>query len=45
MTKATLVERLRRTMQEEEDELSPEEREELFSKRDENFDYRAYILQ
>ena len=29
MTKETLVERLRRTMQEEEDELSPEEREQL----------------
>ena len=45
MTKETLVERLRRTMQEEEDELSPEEREELFPKRDANFDYRAYFLE
>ena len=44
MTKETLVDRLRRTMQEEEDELSPEEREELFPKRDANFDWRAYIL-
>ena len=45
MTKETLVERLRRTMQEEEDELSPEEREELFPKRDANFDWRAYIFE
>ena len=45
MTKETLVERLRRTIQEIEDELSPEEREELFPKRDANFDWRAYILE
>ena len=45
MTKETLVERLRRTMQAEEDELLPEEREELFPKRDANFDYRAYFLE
>ena len=45
MTKETLVERLRRTIQEIEDELSPEEREELFPKRDANFDWRAYFLE
>ena len=45
MTKETLVERLRRNIQEIEDELSPEEREELFPKRDANFDYRAYFLE
>ena len=45
MTKETLVERLRRNIQEIEDELSPEEREELFPNRDENFDYRAYFLE
>ena len=45
MTKETLVERLRRTIQEIEYELSPEEREELFSKRDANFDYRPYFLE
>ena len=45
MTKETLIERLRRTIQEIEDELSPEEREELFPKRDANFDYRAYFLE
>ena len=45
MTKETLVERLRRNIQEIEDELSPEEREELFPKRDANFDWRAYFLE
>jgi len=45
MTKETLVERLRRNIQEIEDELSPEEREELFPKRDANFDYCAYLLE
>ena len=45
MTKETLVERLRRTSQQLLDELSPDEREELWPKRPANFDYRAYFLE
>ena len=45
MTKETLIERLERNFQDVLAELSPEEREEQFPKRDANFDYHAYFLE
>ena len=45
MTKETLTERLESNHRDMLAELSPEEREELFPKRDANFDYRAYLLE
>ena len=45
MTKETLVERLKNSWDHILDDLSPEEREELWPKRPANFDYRAHFLE